>query len=414
MSKIRLHGTSSGYVEIAPAAAASNNTLTAPSTVGEIIAKDAAGAIGITSMKASNVNVGAAVTITESGIEASGIGITCANINGTQIGGRRNLIINGAMQVAQRGTSQTSITTSGFHTVDRFAISLSALGTWTQTQDTTVPTAKGFTKSLKMDVTTADSSPAVGDFCAIQYKIEAQDLQLLKYGTSSAETVTLKFHVRSPKTGTHIVHIYQNDGTRHISKAYTISSADTYQEVTINIEGDTGGTINNDNGIGLQVEFFLGAGTNFTSGTLATSWAGYTQANSAVGQVNCADNTANNFFITGVQLEVGSQATPFEHRSYGDELALCMRYYEGVYMSDGTALMKSYLAYGGSANFEYQFKVQKRAIPTWSLEGNAAWSGATPNAFESQGAAVFQDNGGTLFTLGDASGDLCGSFDAEL
>ena len=92
MSKIRLFGTSSGYVEIAPAAAASNNTLTAPSTVGEIIAKDAAGAIGITSMKASNVNVGAAVTITESGIEASGIGITCANINGTQIGGRRNII----------------------------------------------------------------------------------------------------------------------------------------------------------------------------------------------------------------------------------------------------------------------------------------------------------------------------------
>ena len=244
-----------------------------------------------------------------------------------KIGTNKNIIINGAMQVAQRGTSQASITTSGFYTVDRFATSLSGLGTWTQTQDTTVPTAKGFTKSLKMDVTTADSSPAVGDFCAIQYKIEAQDLQLLKYGTSSAETVTLKFHVRSPKTGTHIVHIYQNDGTRHISKAYTISSADTYQEVTINIEGDTGGTINNDNGIGLQVEFFLGAGTNFTSGTLATSWAGYTQANSAVGQVNCADNTANNFFITGVQLEVGSVATDFEHRSIGQEISLCQRYF---------------------------------------------------------------------------------------
>jgi hypothetical protein len=231
------------------------------------------------------------------------------------------------MNVAQRGTSQASITTSGFYTVDRFATSISGLGAWTQSQDTTVPTAKGFTKSLKMDVTTADSSPAAGDFCAIQYKIEAQDLQLLKYGTSSAETITLKFHVRSPKTGTHIVHIYQNDGTRHISKAYTISSANTYQEVTINIEGDTGGTINNDNGIGLQVEFFLGAGTNFTSGTLATSWAGYTQANSAVGQVNCADNTANNFFITGVQLEVGPEATAFEHRSFAEELTLCQRYY---------------------------------------------------------------------------------------
>ena len=117
MSKIRLFGTSSGYVEIAPAATASNNTLTAPSTVGEIIAKDAAGAICITSMKASNVNVCAAVTSTESGIEASGIGITCANINGTQIGGKRKLVINGSMQVAQRGTSSTS---TGYQTVDRF------------------------------------------------------------------------------------------------------------------------------------------------------------------------------------------------------------------------------------------------------------------------------------------------------
>ena len=130
MSKIRLFGTSSGYVEIAPAAAAGNNTLTAPSTVGEIIAKDAAGAIGVTSVHTTNIvatgttKVGAAVTITESGIEASGIGITCANINGTQIGGRRNFIINGAMQIAQRATSQASITSSGYFNVDRFRTAL--------------------------------------------------------------------------------------------------------------------------------------------------------------------------------------------------------------------------------------------------------------------------------------------------
>ena len=284
--------------------------------------------------------------------------------------GNRNLIINGAMQVAQRGTSQASITTSGFYTVDRFATSISGLGTWTQSQDTTVPTAKGFTKSLKMDVTTADSSPAAGDFCVIQYKIEAQDLQLLKYGTSSAETITLKFHVRSPKTGTHIVHIYQNDGTRHISKAYTISSADTYQEVTINIEGDTGGTINNDNGIGLQVEFFLGAGTNFTSGTLATSWAGYTQANSAVGQVNCADNTANNFFITGVQLEVGTVATDFEHRSFGQELALCQRYfnrYNSETVNGHFFLAAGYNSSNAGARGSFPFTVPMRAIPSFAL-----------------------------------------------
>jgi len=250
---------------------------------------------------------------------------------------RRNanpLIINGDMQVAQRGTSTTGITTSGYYTVDRFAVTISALGTWTQTQDTTVPTAKGFTKSLKMDCTTADASPAAGDLVLLSYKVEAQDLQLLKYGTSSAEAFTLRFHVRSPKTGTHIVHIYQNDGNRHISKAYTISSADTYQEVIINIPGDTGGTVNNDNACGMQIEFYLAAGSNSTSGTLATSWAGYAQANSAVGQVNCADSTDNNFFITGLQMEVGefdaNSIAPFQHELFGDSLQRCQRYFQTI------------------------------------------------------------------------------------
>ena len=250
----------------------------------------------------------------------------------TAVLSRRNakpLIINGDMAVAQRATSVTGITASTM-AIDRMQTTLSGLGTWTLTQDTTVPTAKGFSKSLKMDVTTADASPAAGDLCNIQYKIEAQDLQMLKYGTSSAEAFTLRFHVRSPKTGTHIVHVYQNDGARHISQAYTIDTADTYQEVIINIAGDTGGTINNDNDIGLQIEFFLGAGSNFTSGTLATSWAGYTGANTAVGQVNCADNTANNFFITGIQMEVGdfdaNSIAPFQHESFGDSLARCQRY----------------------------------------------------------------------------------------
>jgi hypothetical protein len=298
----------------------------------------------------------------------------------TAVLSRRNakpLIINGDMAVAQRATSVAGITASTM-AIDRMQTTLSGLGTWTLTQDTTVPTAKGFSKSLKMDVTTADASPAAGDFCNIQYKIEAQDLQLLKYGTSSAEAFTLKAHVRSSKTGTHIVHVYQNDGTRHISKAYTIDTADTYQEVIINIPGDTGGTINNDNGIGLQIEFFLGAGSNFTSGTLATSWAGYTGANTAVGQVNCADNTANNFFITGIQMEVGDFDTnsiaPFQHESFGDSLARCQRYYTTSY-SYGTAAGTA--TYDGSVKGESyradridicpQFKVAMRAVPTVTI-----------------------------------------------
>ena len=278
------------------------------------------------------------------------------------------LIINGDMQVAQRATSVTGITGSGYNTVDRMAVSLSGLGTWTQTQDTTVPTAKGFVKSLKMDVTTADGSPGAGDFCAIQYKIEAQDLQLLKYGTSSAEAFTLRAHVRSPKTGTHIVHVYQNDGTRHISKAYTISSADTYQEVIINIPGDTGGTINNDNDIGLQIEFFLGAGTDFTSGTLATSWAGYTQANSAVGQVNCADSTDNNFFITGLQMEVGefdaNSIAAFQHEDFKTNLDRCVRYYQINKNENNTGVGQGFSSDGTGRGATFVPFFPMRATPT--------------------------------------------------
>ena len=157
-------------------------------------------------------------------------------------------------------------------------------------------------------------------------------------------------------------------------------------------------------------------GTDYTDNSVTNdAWATY-----ASGTRN-KDNTTTwyptndaTFELTGVQLEVGSVATPFEHRSYGEELSRCMRYYEGVYMTDGTALMKAYASYGGSANFEYQFKVEKRARPTWSLEGNASWAGATPNAFESKSACLFQDNGGTLFALSDGADDLCGSFTAEL
>ena len=322
------------------------------------------------------------------------------------------LVINGDMAVAQRSTSVTGITSSGYNTVDRMSISLSGLGTWTQTQDATVPTAKGFVKSLKMDVTTADASPAVGDFCAIQYKIEAQDLQLLKYGTSSAEAFTLRFHVRSPKTGTHIVHVYQNDGTRHISKAYTISSADTYQEVIINIEGDTGGTINNDNGIGLQIEFFLGAGTNFTSGTLDTSWAGYTQANSAVGQVNCADDTANNFFITGLQMEVGdfnaSTMPEFQFEDAGTSLARCQRY---CYQEDNSDSYHGQLLgfYSSTTLFIgiLSLPVAMRSSPSITTSGNFQTAGGGSGSLDLS-SIVLSDSTGTNLNQVQIRGTVSG------
>ncbi len=236
------------------------------------------------------------------------------------------MVINGSQIVSQRATSSSfSTSTEGFIITDRFAFSMNGTSTvYTASQDSTAP--DGFTKSIKLDCTTADSSLSAGDFTQIHYRIEGQDLQLLKKGTSSAEKVTISFYVRSPKTGTHILEIQDRDNTRSISKSYTINTADTFEYKQITFDGDTSGALNDDNGESFRLTWWLQAGSTYTSGTLATSWEATTSANRAVGQVNIGDNVANNFFITGIQMELGSQATPFEHRSFGEELALCQRY----------------------------------------------------------------------------------------
>ena len=254
--------------------------------------------------------------------------VNTPSINGGQIGGRRNLIINGAMSVAQRGTSITSVTGSGYQTVDRFRPSMGTAGTWTITQSTDVPTGEGFANSLKFDCTTANGSLSAGSDMALQYRMEGQDLQLLRKGTSSALSVTLSFWVKSTKTGTFICELQDNDNSRNISKAYTVSTTNTWEKKELTFAGDTTGTFGNDNAKSMTIMWWQVAGTNYTSGTLNTSWAGsVAAANRAVGQVNIADNTSNDWLITGVQMELGSTATAFENKSFGEELALCQRYY---------------------------------------------------------------------------------------
>ena len=326
MSKIRLFGTSSGYVEIAPAAAAGNNTLTAPSTVGEIIAKDAAGAIGITSMKASNVNVGAAVTITESGIEASGIGITCASINDGQISGRRNIVINGAMMVSQRG-NQSATSSAGYFACDRFYTSNGSDAAVAVNQSTDSPDDFGF--SYHLDCTTADTSIAAGQYFLIQYRIEGQDIQRFNKGTSSAKQFALSFYVKATKTGLYTVELEDTDNQRQISKTINVTDTNWNRYVLI-FPADTSGAFNNDQNSSLTINWWLLAGSTYNGGTVNTSsWASITQANRASGSnVNAMDSTSNDFRLTGVQLEVGDQATSFEHRSFGEELSLCQRYYQ--------------------------------------------------------------------------------------
>ena len=303
--------------------------------------------------------------------------LTVDNINTTSINSsqlsNRNKIYNGKMAVAQRSQSVSSITATGIYTCDRWHTTITTCGTWTQSQSTDVPTGEGFSKSLKMDCTTADASLAAGDRIFISQRFEGQDLQDFCKGTSSAKQYTLSFYVKSAKTGTHVVELLDHDSAfRHVCGTYTINSADTWEKKTITFPADTTGAFGDDNAKSLEVQWYLAAGSTYQSGTLATSWASVTNGNRATGQVNVADNTANNWYLTGVQLEVGSVATDFEHRSFGQELALCQRYYFNVKGDDDKHVAIGFAAGTGFCLFLTYFPVPMRAIPTYTGSTTAA------------------------------------------
>ena len=305
-------------------------------------------------------------------------------LTNNQIGGRRNILYNGAMTIAQRGTSFTSLGgTAGVYSLDRmrFGFTMNS-GRFTITQSTDTP--NGFANSLKIDVTTAESSLNAASGCAIGQFIEGQDVQQFKKGTSDAEQYTVSFHVKSNVTGTYIVELFDFDNTRQVSKSYTIDSANTWERKTITFPADTTGAFDNDNASSLAVQWFFASGTDRTSGTLNTSWASSTDANRIVGQTNLFSSTDNELYITGMQLEVGSTATPFEHRSVGEELRLCQRYYveeDGVSMRNFT---------GGTiaVSIPHFWKTTMRAAPTIS--------GTNASANETISARGFQAYKGTI------------------
>lgn len=298
--------------------------------------------------------------------------ITTDQIADASVHGRRNLIINGAVTINQRG-DVTGATASTYGGPDRFRLGLSTSGTWSISQSSTAP--DGFSNSYKLDCTTADTTPTV---LTSQYRIEAQDVQRLQYGSSSAEKVTVSFYVRSNVTGTYILELFTQDTTRHIAKTYTINSADTWEYKTLTFDGDTGGAgINNDNGIGIQLNFWLGASSTYTSGTLVTSWASLTSANRAVGlNVNLASSTDNEWLITGLQFEVGDKATPFEHRSYGEEQTLCDRYFQKIFDPPMRGVFSG-ATNGGASRLSIFHRNKMRATPTLSTFGTFSfWEGS--------------------------------------
>ena len=249
----------------------------------------------------------------------------------TAVHGRRNLVINGAASVNQRGDS-TGITAEGYYGPDRWYYKTEGEETVSISQASDGP--DGFANSYKVEVTTTDGTIAADDYARVETRFEGQDLQQLKYGTSGAESITLSFYVKSSVTGTYAAAFYSADGVRAIGSTYTISSANTWEYKTLTFAGDTGGTINDDNTEALRVWFVLSAGSNFTSSD-NTSWGAYSASKVAYGHTaNVIGTSSATWQITGVQLEVSDKATPFEHRSYGEELSLCQRYFQSITTAD--------------------------------------------------------------------------------
>ena len=316
--------------------------------------------------------------------------------------GRRNLIINGAMQVAQRGTSFASLGNGSAFTLDRmkFVEEGTTDSRITVSQDTTSPDDLAY--SLKVAVTTADTSLDAGHIQYIRYAFEGQEMQLINKGTASAKVMTLSFYVRSNKTGTYIVQCNHDDSSRFTSQSYTISSADTWERKTITIPADTTGTIVNDNTNGLELQFHLSAGSDKTSGTLQTTWGSATQANRAVGQTNLMDSTSNTFYITGVQLEVGSVATPFEHRSYGEELALCQRYTQVIDVDNDR--IPAFTGANPDHVFTGNMLVKTmRAQPSLSTSNTLTYDNYYIGTYHQSSAALYRNSGANNFIIADCS-----------
>jgi hypothetical protein len=299
--------------------------------------------------------------------------VTTAASNVTS--GFRNVVINGDMKVAQRGTSASLITTSGYYTADRMSFIPNTMGQWTQSVVSNVPAGSGFYNNLTLQCTTADASPSSGDYVFLQQKFEGQDVQRFAKGTASAKPFALSFWVKSNLTGTYIAELIDTDNTRQVSASYTINASSTWEKKIIIFPADTTGVFDRDNDVSLRLNFVLGAGSTYTSGTLNTAWASTTNANRYVGQTNLASAESNSWSITGIQLEEGSVATPFEQRPIGVELDLCFRYYQKMVDPAGVGVAN---ASSQATRVLMPLYTKMRAAPTSTISGTVNfWNGGS-------------------------------------
>jgi len=295
--------------------------------------------------------------------------VNTPSIGGGQIANRR-ININGAMRISQRG-SVTGITNnaSAYGGPDRYKTAVVNHGTYTASQESDAP--DGFTHSLKINTTSADSSLASTARLIMQHRISRDDLLRLKKGTSEAEQLTVQFYVKSNKTGTYILELFDAVNNRHVSATYTISSSATWEQKTITFPADTSGALGSGSGGGIDFNWWLAAGSNFTSGSLATTWTGNSDTQRVAGiTVNVGDS--GYWQITGVQIEVGTVATDFEYKSFAEELKACQAYYM-EYDADlfQDTIVFSGLSRAGTAKFfTFQLPTSMRTDPTITRTGN--------------------------------------------
>ena len=308
-------------------------------------------------------------------------------LTNSQIGSRKNFIINGGMQLSQRASSTSGVgaSTPVFPCVDRFRIAVGGTTAGRATISHSTDTPSGFSNSVKIDCTTADTSISADEAIFFQTLLEGQDLQRIKKGTSDAESLTLSFYVKGNASATYTCEIRDLDNDRINTQTFEVTTS--WNRVILNFIPDTTGAFGVDNGASIQISFILHAGSTYTSGTFASNtWAARVQGNRASpSQTSIFDSTDRELFMTGVQLEVGSVATPFEHLSVAENLQLCQRYYYlaqnfygGIINASNTTLIRQYNT----------FPVQMRNTPSVTLGAiSSGWSLSTV-AIQTQGHSV--------------------------
>ena len=335
--------------------------------------------------------------------------LTVGGENVTPYTGKRNLLINGAMQVYQRASSGAVLASEGYRCADRWKSYRTVNAAGTLSVNTT-DAPEGFNNSLNYACTSAEATPTNETF--VSQVLEGQDVQHVGYGKSWCKQVTVSFWVKSNVTGTFNVWFYRWDGSRHIGRSYTINSADTWEYKTVLVPADTSNAVANDNTQGWEARFYLAAQSAWTGGTEASSWSAVSDGNRAPGNANINSSTSNYWRVTGVQVEVGDKATPFEHRSFGEELDLCHRYY---YTGSSIETATHYVS--GTYYSVHSFPKPMRANPTITLPlasstylttGGSWTAGTVTTLLTNYGTAQFINiRSGVSTGFGVGSGVLC-------